>query len=930
MLITAGIKIYLNNGLTESTIGAESGIITLTEATHSGIVTEYLSNILLQGWDSGCSSVVPLQTHPRPQTFSGGSIVLSNITGYYGKLEMYSADIKGARIERVHFLDGSEEVVSTHFISDVKVTTTSIALNLSGLQLSQNTTISTPIDGDTYYPVVFGSHEYGVYNLNPDFENAPSDTASNWKFIVVAVEKLSETTSKARLIVRPVDSSLNPANYVLQYEDTHYFKVVSGSGGGDLIKIGANNSGGTDFSVLTYDNGTYLGHEIYTDDASFWDDANVSRYSGIGETSPVIDENTTIIEVIDRSKTFLSDQFAGFTATENTYYNKDKELLPGSSYSKSGNEITENNINIVDGVVDTLPSGFFDSIELNTDIDVTTAVGASMSYVSDGMWVSVADASGYVINSTGDINNIIDSDINTGQVVEYVRASRNISPVRTALSYKVYGTLDDALSLATYVRAKIDSSDSENVQRDAELIFLAYWEDENSYYPVSEPQEMLRVSYTDTWLIEDVNFDFRNITDDISNVSDNRYHYDNYLNDADPINKVIRGNETFTFDALGDFYKTKQPTGYVVIFYLRSEYSFDAGESMTHRYEVDHLGFYRDQKNAEPETILSPVDGRPYDTFSEVINHMIKLRNWNLSGVSQPTAGWGLGEASVTVTDNASDTTPVRTQITASADMETSKQEEWLSWESWNMIYFNNDDTPAFSSILDKLGETGATHSFTVPTDCLVQDIQVFSDQDIFNTFTIEYDYDAPTGTYNKSITISNTGKSAYSTDYVTGVTDPTDAEAMWDDCKVLFDIVGAEKKLPDSRSKLKWIYNEDDAIQYINNCLKMYGIKRFTGSPLGVYFETRRIETSSHPMQDYYDVSIGDSIEYTIPNVTDALPFAGIVIGKKYSPEKKTCSLISVIRAQIQTRSIIETGSADTSIIEQGNATDNIIEVGV
>lgn len=928
MLVTAGIRIYLNNGLTEPSIGCENGVITLTEATHA-VGTNHIDDHLLANWDSGCSTIIDVRTHPRPQTFSGGTITIDNNRDYYGKLVMYGAEIEGKKIERVHYRSGDVQVISTHYIKQVKHETSKIELSLSGLNEVQEVTISQPISESAYYPVIFGANDYGIHYLDSEYEE-PVEEGVNFKFAVVSVTKLDNETSEAQLLLTPIDQSVTPANFNVSYSDDIYMKVISGNGEGDIFKLGKTTIGFTEYSLVTQLS-TYTGVIAVTEDASYWDVNNDSRYIGVGEVTPVLDDTTTIVEVFRLAKSYYSDNNSTFSTGEKTYYDTDKKELAQWAYTKTGNKITESNLNVVDGVVNGLPWGSFDSVEYNTDIDITSFIGATMVYASNGVWVSFADnPAQYVISEeSGTLNNIIDVTRNNNYSVRYFRASRTLEPVRTAFSVKLYGTLADVKSLLSECQTVILASDAESVSVRSNLILAPFWEEDNGYFPISDPQEFLLIEkpYT-TVLANRTQFDFNNFTDDIEGAFSNSEHIDN--SPAGIVTgRKVRGNDNFTIDASTEPLKTKQPTGYLLIFYTASTYSFDAGESITHDYTVKMLGYYKEETtNSETDVILSPVNGRPYTTFSAAIAHIIKLRNWNVSGVSQPTAGWGLEEAVVSVTDNVSDTTPVRTQIKNASDMVTTSIEQRLMWESWNMIHFNKDDTPIIDDVVSKLGAESATHSFTEPDDCEQVSIDIFDEQDIFNIFNVQYNYDATNDTYNGTISIENAGKDLYNTSYVSGVTDATTAEQLWDDCHTLYGVTGAEKILPESRSKLNWVYTEEDAIAYIQNCLKFYGVKRITGSSYGAYYTTRRV-TMEHDIRDYYAVNIGDSIEYTIPNITSGLPFSGVVIGMSYSPDSKRCTITSILRAQVESRSIIETGSADKSIIEQGNSINTIIEVG-
>ena len=923
MLAIAGIKIYLYNGLTESAIGAQDGVITLTEATVTGLSGNYLSNLLLEDWDSGCSSNIDIRTHPRPQTFSGGSVKIDNINDYWAKLEMYSVELEGCKIERVHYETTTPKVISTHYISDIDRQTDIISLQLSSIYDVQSVNITTPIQGDTYYPVIFGSHTYGLY-LKDDIDDINPISPYESTFLLLQVNKL--TDSDAELTVSPTDTSIPAANLNIAYESGYYFECIDGDGKGDILPLGDFNSSGYVMKNTTV--GSKIGAIVQTANAIHWSAANDSDYSDMSTDGSGFDSNTSVFRLMKKDISYYSDQYSTFTATGSDVYDENKSKIAQSSYDKISSTITQEQINIIDDVIGEPYYTTFDSIEPNTDIDISISGDAqydSMTHREAGIWTNSSYYTGYT--DSGTVDNIIDGDPTTEYQIN-INGGSSFGYMYSAYSVKIKGDFSDLESFLLYVENTLISSNA--LPYNNRFRIDAYWEDVNNYVVPTSPVELLYQTDNGATAAGNVSFlwgDYpSSFSTDNSNSNSNIY-YDNTEITTGTYRNIYRGKDVYTVDSADTFYLKKQPTGILVTFYSgRAELT-----AYTVQFTLNSIMKYASNNNvSDRDYLLSNVSGRPYTTFTAVQNHIIKLRNWAISGVSQPSSGWGLEESSISITDNASNTTPTRAQFRDIAELNTGTIEERIQWESWNIIHYDKEDTPIINDVVSKLGIDTPEHSFTVPSDCKVDKINVYDDEDIFNTFTVNYNYDIATDTYLNSISISKVSQSSYSSDYVTGISSSVDSEKLWEDCNTLFNVTGRERQLPESRSNLRWIYTEADAIAYIENCLSFYGIKYLDSSPYGYFLRNYRI-IAEHDISDYYNIEIGDSIGYTIPNVTEGGEYSGIVVGMKYIPDTKRCEISSIIRSKdIAGRTIIETGSADTSIIESGSQTDTIIEVGV
>jgi hypothetical protein len=922
----AGIRVYFNNGITNESLSLQGGVLRYTEAEVT-IAEHYSADALLEGWDSGCSNINDLRTHIRPQSFSGGSIVIDNSDDKYNMLLAYESDFDGKKIERVHYTTTGIEIVSTHIIKKVSPETSRITLELGSIVESQKAEVSKPISGETYYPVIFGAHEYGVYQ--PEQNQFTNATVNGVDVELVVYRVGSWLNNTVRFEVFPYNYSISPTDLYDELggtgENDLYIKFTSGAGAGDVLRLVSDNATFDQFSMNTTDKVAYL----YTN-RTFTDEVGDYTYKSIDSESGEFTVDVSRGVVVRGNNIYTTDEYSGFVPdlTDFTVYNKEK-IGNSVDYNKTTNKITLSSPIIQGDFVTTANALPAESVEIVTDLEPSD-FGISGTWVNNasGLWVDSALVN---VTKTGTEADVIDR-----------------SGV-TELSFKI--DIDSPSQAGVLIlKTKLTSENIDSLLIDATTTAIATSGEVGTirnnvyFYSGGGKSDDWQSSFLYSEALNNV------IEEDLVGAGETEVNaiqsdiHDSFYGTVNTWNREYYSNTDFSFVSgstknfsydgkLRRAITSDNVEGidnYIVIYFSGGFTSSNPTNTTT--LSIKSIGgYYAGQGSNLSDAVFSPVNGRPYTTFSSAIQHVLKLRNWSVSGVTQPSEGWGFGEASITITDNANNTTPVRAQIVDKNMMNTYSLLESLAIESWDMIHFDKDDTPIISDVLSTLGVDTSTHSFSdlAPSEVRILENYTFEDKDIFNTFNIEYDYDAPTNTYLKSISVSNVSADAYDESYTSGITDGVEASELWEDCNTLFKKAEQERTLPDQRSKLKWIYTEADALQYIKNCIKFYGINRDLSSVVGLYMETRRV-VAEHDIRDFYIVAEGDSIEYEIANVTFGLPYSGFVTGVKYDPSTKKCQISSIIRQQVVVGNIIESGAQPDNVIESGDRTDNVIEVGV
>jgi len=946
MLINAGIEIHFSAtvGDDNSSLGITNGVGTYPEGT--GEITagiNYRDNVLVQGWTTGFSDSFDLRTYVRPQIVGDVTIRLSNVTGIYDNLLAYGYDLDGKRVELVFFTDdlGTQYPAPSYYIKDVKPSGTFLTLTLADITTQQHIDMSRPISGDKWYPVVIGGHENGIYISN-GLTSEPVNDLHSWDMIplVVGTFEVVGTTSKLGVIpidFVPKDTSVSIGNYVSESSDGIYFSCTDGDGSGKSVKIEKLQD--------------LAGDRLRADTiGSVYIDGNgIPMFTA---SDPMRSE-TSVGELIDISTVFYSDLSSNLTPTESAIKNKDKEPVSADALILDGNEITVNAPTIVDNKIVGHPMVDFSEIEYNSTIDpgyTGQASSPSWTYEGSGVWVGYtsggdANTPDSVV-ATGVIGNIIDRDQNTelSTVVSYTTTSlgNQSDPLFTTQSFYVDNPEDVEILLSDI---QVDANYTSTSGTEAKTMSLpsvrvhAYWEQVAPYAAISDPVLILDVTAEDLSPSGGVNFKeyfFQTwMPAYYGNTGTNRWYdvqEDSYQPVSGPtdIFKVwTNGSDKFALNNQATDARLKKPTGFIITVDIRFFCNWEAVPTPADpvfSLEIKAKSFagYKSETTVSfDDFVLQDVEGRPYTTFQLYQEHLTKLLNWSLDFKTEPTEGWGLGECTdADYTFNVTNTTPVRSQWKEPSNLTTKAQIDIVQRESWNTMT-NTSTGKVWSSFLNKLGAESPDNSYVESSQVKILSPTVFDEQDAYNTFTIEYDYDISTNTYNKSISIDQVSKASYDTSYVTGITDPVEASNVWAKCNVLYGVAKSEKRLPDNLSKLRNIYEEEDALQYILNYIQLFGVND------GSAYIPNWLVVASHPVDDLFDNPAMATIGYTGVNIWSGQEATGVVIGRKYKSNPKSVEITSIVKPVVIVGRTIELETNTDRIIEDETNTNRIVEVG-
>ena len=331
--------------------------------------------------------------------------------------------------------------------------------------------------------------------------------------------------------------------------------------------------------------------------------------------------------------------------------------------------------------------------------------------------------------------------------------------------------------------------------------------------------------------------------------------------------------------------------------------------------KINELALFGDVQSGfkAVDNVTADIVGRDCITVSDSITELAIRLNWDsFSGK--------------VVNQSNPDSTPVKRYLREQSELEARNALEEILRESWQIGYMNRAGeyyTVPVHGILGKDITVGSDYRFVVPRVGLKGDQSGYTLKDVPCFGIIKYN-----GV--NQISIQNVDADSYSAEYVTGVSNSTTAELLWNKCNLIWKNTGVLLEFRSDISELKWIYTESDAIEYVERLLEWNGSDGtgFLRQVLTVSFEIPNIIRS-----ELMPWNIGDACKCYIPNVTKSGDYSGVITGIEFDGQELNATITArVAQINSNTDRIIEVGLNNTSdrIVETETATDNIIETGV
>jgi hypothetical protein len=323
--------------------------------------------------------------------------------------------------------------------------------------------------------------------------------------------------------------------------------------------------------------------------------------------------------------------------------------------------------------------------------------------------------------------------------------------------------------------------------------------------------------------------------------------------------------------------------------------------------------------------------GSPITDTKSAYESTLQLQNYEINGITIPDEGWGLGYPVGSLDSVIGDTSniPVIPMQYSTNSVDTKNVKQLLLGYTFGIGKIDNNGKEAWTSALSFWNGGGYEFNKSKIKKDSKPIFSDISDNRIYPEIGVKYS--------NGNIAVSNVEEEIFNADYVTGVTDINEAEAIWTAGRLLYQYYGIKNKYPEKLGNITGIKNEADAIQYIKNQYSLAGIL-FSEGVIALY----RVYTCTFitPIEFWWDALVvsgvidpnfGLGAELTLTYPHKATSDIGNIIQRSYNPISGEVSIQGKFVGEQLLISedviIIETGSQADNIVETGSQTNNYIE---
>jgi hypothetical protein len=329
----------------------------------------------------------------------------------------------------------------------------------------------------------------------------------------------------------------------------------------------------------------------------------------------------------------------------------------------------------------------------------------------------------------------------------------------------------------------------------------------------------------------------------------------------------------------------------------------------------------------------SPATGRVDDLGSPITNtadayeSTLKLQNYKTEHIAPPSEGWGLGYTTDDlsgVIDQALTTRNIPLSWQPD-DVSSKKIKRELLKYTTGIGMIDSSGLESWRDPLAMYEDTGFLFTNFHIKEKDLKPVSI-SDNKIFCEIGVTY--------ANGTISVTNVEQENYSSEYVIGVTDPDDRQALWFAGRLLYQRYGIKNKFRQSLGDIKGISDEVDAVDYIKRQYSLAGVV-FGSEIVSLYSRytvkfTVNTEVVWQAIAATGSFEIGSPLKLTYPSVAQA--DTGIVTGITPNIDGGetaiSAEMVGVILDTQEEVIIQEAGDAPDEKQEQGDASDIVQEV--
>jgi hypothetical protein len=328
------------------------------------------------------------------------------------------------------------------------------------------------------------------------------------------------------------------------------------------------------------------------------------------------------------------------------------------------------------------------------------------------------------------------------------------------------------------------------------------------------------------------------------------------------------------------------------------------------------LGYF---DGIELDNIFTEWTGR-VSTAHGAYEHVLRLQNYRSTGYEKPVNGWGLEipvylqSAWDAVYDSSTDyggiNNPdltginIKNQLLNQSEIASEKIKADLLRHMWAMGTISRSGVEKVYPLIEALNNTDGV---LLDYHDTIQDPKVtpIKYDDVFCEVNVGYQWNTGSNANSSFITVTNVEQDTFLSSYVTGVSDIEKAEQIWKMGHALFIAYGVKNTYPESNGNLRWIDNEDNAVDWIIKAYQWQGV--VFDEIEGEAIVKKRYELN-FTMADadalLSGVEHGQKIRVNIPYIVeDELePHSGIITTISGAPRATTAGKVKIVAQMLST----------------------------
>lgn len=876
--ITYDVNVYVGGTDTDSNIGLEPGLCSWS--------TDDMSlGVLADNWITGISDKVDITVAGNYTQYSSPTLKLVRSKNIETILSAYGLKLTGSRIEIIEHCGTSSIVLFRGVVLNPRIVGNELSLPLSHVANYYNSQLAPRI-GDNYSPLVFGRPDNVElqYVAPDDYEG---DTIGDgllpvWEVVLVGQDVIE--------LVSVYDQTvLSLAEIIDYYQSGYHFKM---SGSESLV-------GTTSITIVSPPDPVEM---------RFFP-IPMNKKDGDGNNIFNVGDKITLIRT-EYGKIYLPYGSDTQDAIDSLQYENNGQFFPFPSYIDSRVDY-DDRIEILDA--DDIGTSYLKPISYGLD---NGSANLTINYRENGFWTNLTPSIGTSVENFSRYNDRGD-DFFEFPTIDFSLAGTSGDVYFAFVTKQTFkfdkDSIPDSIFPTGYIQYRkftaTSNLDTYEVRLDYKIVTVS------GTYVISDGWfNMPNISGTTTGLIQDNRFPLYPANDD----TNTRYRWLDLRGIAEYI-------DLFS-EPIEDYEKVAGFTVYCIATFRANNNSGGAwdisGDIRIKQYFTTSSSYDTGKLYSSGSKGRNDINGTEITTTDEAYKSVLQLQNYSTYGITTPLSGWGLEYPSESL-DGVIDSTisPISYSLKWQPENVDAKnlKIQLLKYTS-GIGYINNSGLEDWESVLSMYNSGGYLLTAYDIAEDTYPDTKDIDPTRVYTDIGVTY--------ANGNITITNTEQETYSSDYVTGVTDPELRKRLWKAGHLLYVNYGIKNSYPEKLGDINGIESEANAISYIE---KQYGIAGITFSDDIVTLRKRytaKIVISRKTAWDIIDsdgkLEIGQNLTFSFPNIATADTCSVVEVSTDVKTGRTTLTLQCVGDTidSSENLTIVETATQPDIIEESGTGT--------